>query len=233
MGDHIPQKLHPINRSDLLADTIVEQVARLIISNRLKPGDQLREGFLAEQLGVSRVPVREGLGKLERMGLIEKEPYRPAIVSSLSHDDIQQLYDVRMMIEPVAARRLAEARDPQAMQAIQAILDGMRSAAAKDDHNTFLELDLRLHESLVVLNGNVLLNEMWGLVSVRLRRFLWLKPYRSYGTLAWGVEIHLPICEAVLAGDGDAAERATRNHIVDVYRDWSASRSSEPVQGKR
>lgn len=222
MTTAVLKTMSQVERAELLADAIVQQITDLIVSNQLKQGDQLVESFLAEQFGVSRVPVREGLRKLEQMGLVSKEPYHPAVVSELTLLDIQQLHETRLIIEPNSAYLLAKRQPSQALEKLTQIFQSMQAASEQNKSRAFIDLDAEFHDSLVVMTGNTLLGEMWSLASLRLRRFLFLKNRRAYDDLSAAVEMHRPIHDAILQGDAGLAEQATREHIVTVFQSWQS-----------
>jgi DNA-binding GntR family transcriptional regulator len=100
-----------------------------IVTGTLASGDKLVETRLGEQLGVSRGPIREAFRRLEQMGLVEKIPYRGTFVTTLTDNDINELNTVRMPLEGIAARILAERNDTQAVERLRAILNTMRAVA--------------------------------------------------------------------------------------------------------
>ena len=215
-----------IERTDLLAKSVLQQITDAIVSGRLHPGDKLVEARLARQLGVSRGPVREAIRRLEQMGLVEKIPYRGAFVSRLTQSDIEELHNMRELLEGLAARLLAERRDPKAIARLQAILDDMRQAATSGDPSKIIALDADFHDVLIELSGHKLLREVWMIVSGRLRRFLVLRRHRLYGTLEEAVQLHESIVRAIAAGDAEQAEAKTRRHVYAVLE---ASEAGEAV----
>jgi len=210
----------PLGRSDVLAESIVQQIMNLIITNVLQPDDQLPEVALAAQFGVSRIPVREALRKLENYGLVYKEAYQPAKVSSMTDDDLESLHMVRLLIEPQAAKNLAINGTAGDLGVISDILNEMELAANHNQKWEMIQLDLKLHTSLITLNNNSLLNEMWSLATIRLHRFLLFKRRRIYPDLKDAVEQHRPLIEAILSRRGEDAEALVRTHLMNVYRVW-------------
>lgn len=210
----------PIGRSDVLAEAIVQQIMNLIITNVLQPNDQLSEVALATQFGVSRIPVREALRKLENYGLVYKEPYQPARVSSMTDDDLESLHMVRLLIEPQSAKHLAINGTAEDLAVLSGILSDMEIAAQQNQKREMIQLDLKLHTSLVTLNNNSLLNEMWSLASIRLHRFLLFKRRRIYPDLENAVNQHRPLIEAILTRRGEDAEALVRTHLMNIYSVW-------------
>ena len=91
-----------------VTDWVYEEVRGAIIDLRLQPGTPLREAAIAEQLGVSKTPVREAIGRLEQEGLVETTSFKGAVVSCYSQDDLREIYELRELLEGAAARTAAE-----------------------------------------------------------------------------------------------------------------------------
>jgi DNA-binding GntR family transcriptional regulator len=215
-----------IDRTDFLAESVLQQITDAIVTGRLRPGDKLVEARYARQLGVSRGPVREAIRRLEQMGLVEKTPYRGAFVSQLTQRDIEELHNMRELLEGLAARLLVERRDPQAVARLQAILNEMHQAAISGEQGRVIALDTDFHGALIELSGHKLLREVWAIVSGRLRRFLILKRQRLYRTLEEAVQLHEPIVGAIAAGDADRAEAEARHHVFEaaqLLESWEIS----------
>ena len=210
----------PLGRSDVLAESIVQQIMNLIITNVIQPEDQLPEVALAAQFGVSRIPIREALRKLENYGLVYKEPYQPAKVSSMTDDDLESLHMVRLLIEPQAAKNLAINGTSGDLDVISSILNEMELAVKNNTKWEMIQLDLKFHTSIITLNNNSLLNEMWSLATIRLHRFLLFKRRRIYPDLKDAVEQHRSLIEAILSRRGEDAEALARSHLMNVYRVW-------------
>src|SRR5689334_6479515 len=119
----IQKVFEQIARSDPLVEVVRQQITQAIITGVLKPGDKLVEARLGEQLGVSRVPLREAFRRLEQIGLVEKIPNRGTFVSTLNEQDVKELHTVRELHEGLAARLLAERTDPAAVARLEALLD--------------------------------------------------------------------------------------------------------------
>lgn len=222
-----------IERADPLVDSVLQRMTQAIITGRLKPGDKLVETRLGDMLGVSRGPVREAFRRLEQMGLVDKIPYRGAFVSTLTQRDIDELHSLRGPLEGMAARLLAEGRDPQALARLEDLLQGMRRAAGRGDQGAIIALDADFHDALITLSDHKLLGEVWAPVSVRLRRFLLLKRQRLYRTLADAALLHEPIVAAIAQGDAEQAEAEARRHIAAAGQytgDWNGAEGLEPAE---
>lgn len=208
-----------VERADLLVESVLQTIIDAIVTNRLRPGEKLVETKLGDQLGVSRGPVREAFRRLEQMGLVEKIPYRGAFVSALTRQDVEELHNVREPLEGLAARLLAERRDPQVIATLESILTEMSQSEIANDRGRMIALDVDFHNALIESTEHKLLYEIWQIVSVRLRRFLYLKRERLYRNPAEAVQIHEPIMRAIAAGEAEQAELEARRHVLQARQD--------------
>ncbi|MCU1538906.1 MAG: GntR family transcriptional regulator [Humibacillus sp.] len=193
-----------------LADAVVEAVRVGVTSGELVPERTYSVYQLAELLDVSRSPVRDALLRLSEAGLVRIERNRGFRVLTPQPHDIAEIIDIRLALEPPAARRAAERADEDQHAAIRSAFDAL--AAATGDEARFWPADQALHDHLMRAAGN----ERAAAIVERLRATTALlgPPTTTTGrTLAEICDEHAPIVEAVLARRGDAAERAMREHL--------------------
>ena len=128
-----------------VVDAVTEQLRRLILSGAVKDGSPLRQDALAEEMGTSRIPVREALSRLESEGLVASFPHRGYVVTGLSRSEIQELFDLRVMLEPelirVAIPKLTEAVFAEARTLVRKFDDAIGS----EDMHSWGELNRRFH----------------------------------------------------------------------------------------
>ena len=200
----------------VVIESMVEQTCEIlrerIRSGALPPGTRLRQERLAEDLGVSRTPLREALRLLAADGLVELEPNRSAVVSSLNHADRVAFWEARLALEPGAARLAAERRDPGSLDAIDEALRRQRAARTFEEG---FAANRAFHLALVAAAGNPHLD--------RFAEALWVRSvgaaiYRTQALDAVHItayaDQHAAIQTAIAAGAGDLAERLTREHIL-------------------
>lgn len=187
------------------------EIRNKIISGDLPPGTRLRERDLAEELGVSRIPVREALTHLEADGFITSQSHRGATVTELTLRDVEELFDVRLGVEVyasrLAAQRVASGADPAALR------EGMaraESALAEGDTGQIAEANADLHEAIVTLAGNSLLSAMMQSVFSRNR---WIFRMTSDRDPVVACSEHRELCDAICAGDAGFAVAASYAHI--------------------
>jgi DNA-binding GntR family transcriptional regulator len=135
-------------------DVIANELREAIISGRFKAGQRLIEDALAEEYGVSRVPVREALRRLETEGFVTLTPYRGATVSTESVPDSLELMQVRRGLEVMAARLAAEKRGGEVAAELAAVVERGREAAHSHRVEALPPLIMEFHEMVARASGN-------------------------------------------------------------------------------
>ena len=220
----------PVSRK-CISDEIVNQIREMIDHGRLQPGDRLpAERKLAEQFGVSRTTVREGIKILSESGFLTSRQGAGTFVSrpddgarggSLidavlsGNHDLQDVFEVRKMLEPEIAALAARNGSPDAKTRLEAIL--MEQEQAIDSGESGAGIDQRFHQALAEASGNPVLREMVSALHEgfsRSRAEEVQSPQRQKASLA----AHRAIVEAVRNGHAMQAERAMREHLDEVER---------------
>ena len=188
------------------------EIKRRIMGNVYPPNLRVLEQDLAHQLGVSRTPVREALIRLENEGLVEVQPRRGMRVVPISPDDMRDVYEVLMCLEPQAAERLAERRPSRAELApLIGAVEDMERTLASDDLDSWAEADERFHRLLLELAGNSRLTAMALTVFDQVHRArmvtLRIRPMPQQSNID-----HRALVEAILEGDGRKAAGIHRDH---------------------
>jgi DNA-binding GntR family transcriptional regulator len=201
-----------------VTDWVYEEVRQAIIELRLQPGAPLREATMAEQLGVSKTPVREALARLEQEGLVETTSFKGAVVSGYSPTDLQEIYELRELLEGAAARSAADAASEETLNRLAALVGESRDLRAKDDLEGLASLlgafDLLIYEQVTNVRIRALIENLKAHLA-RIGRLTEEIP----GRVKASVEEHAAIVAAIAARDADAAERAMREHIRSVLAD--------------
>jgi len=195
-----------------LSITVADRLRRLIVTNRLRPGDPLRLAAIADRLGVSVQPVREAVRLLAAEGLVVVEPHRGAYVARLSIEDVEELYVVRVGLEGLMARVATERLADADVEELRGCFATMRQTEAADDRPGFIAADRAFHQRLYEagqrprLLARIL--DLWD-ASTRARPIL----YEAWATLEDAVSDHEPLLRAITLRDPQAAEAATRAHL--------------------
>jgi DNA-binding GntR family transcriptional regulator len=198
-----------------------------IVKAALEPGRQLSEQELAEQLGVSRTPVREALVRLRDDRLVEIMPQLGTFVTPISLAAVNDAQFVREALECAAVRLAAERAGPEDVAALRALLRGQRECRDAGDVDRFDVLDNELHSALCELSGHGI---AWAVARRanghldRVRRLSLPRP--RY--LEEMVAEHELVVEAVARQDPDAAEAALRHHLQMVLSGLDGLRAEHP-----
>lgn len=129
-----------------------------ILNGRYQPGESLNESKVANELQVSRTPVREAIRQLELEGLVAYIPNKGAIVKGLSVEDINDIFDIRIKIEGLAAKRAAANITPEQLKDLQEVVEFEEFYTLRGDAEQILKLDTKFHEIIFRASGSRLLN---------------------------------------------------------------------------
>lgn len=202
---------------------VYEELQERIVRGELAPGAALPEQEVSQMLGASRTPIREALQRLAREGLVELIPGRGAFVSEIRVPDIIELFQLREALEPLSARLASRARNRGIIEPLLAELDAAPEMIDRDPAE-YYELTYRLDNAIVSLTQNARLarslGEIWSQVR-RARLVASANPQRLHET----VEEHRHILQAIIAGDEQGAEAATRTHLRRSLRNILAMTS--------
>jgi DNA-binding GntR family transcriptional regulator len=191
------------------------QIRAQILNAELEPETPVSEYQLAAKLGFSRTPIREALKKLEREGLIRSLPGRGTYVAGLSLQDVLEIYEVRSLLEPFAAKVAAVQLSAEDIRALQEDVEAARRAASAGRLDEAFRLDIHLHKSLVAATRNGRLSQILMELDDQVHRIRALAPHKP-GRLGATIDEHTTIVEALAARDPDKAEQAMRNHLVEA-----------------
>ena len=205
-----------------LREIVADELRDRIFRGDLKPGDRLHETAIAEDMGVSRNPVREAIRALEATGLIEVIPRIGASVTAFDVDDLCELLEVRSTLEAFAAELAAKHRTEADLKEIDRCLDEGRSSSASNDLVTAAGCHRDFHLAVERASGNKHIE----LTTSPLRHrtelaFSVLSDSR--GMLSW--DEHQRIRDAIVAGDAIAARESAFDHMRSVISELSTTRT--------
>ncbi len=191
---------------------IYSEIVRQIAAGQLSPGQRLVEKTLALLFDTSRTPIREVLFKLERDGLVQRTRNEGARVAAFTPDDIEQIYEIRAALECLAVRNAVKNLKLKSLFELERQLEELRTKAGPDTYKRMYEIDLQLHELIIDHSGNPRLNSYLERLSLLINSVRMLT-HKSDDVLRAAFEEHLAIIRALIARDGELAERLIGEHI--------------------
>ncbi|TYB58641.1 GntR family transcriptional regulator [Nonomuraea sp. PA05] len=200
-----------------LRDEVTKELRRRILSGELAQGERLVEDRLAAALGVSRNPVRESIRVLAAEGFIQVVPRLGATVARLSAEEGEELFDVRMAIEGLAARLAARKRSSAAAERLRGLLEQSKEAVEAGRLEAVADLNTAFHLAVGEATGNSYLALM---MKPMLQRAQWIfsQTAAARGPHSWTE--HLSLCEAIVAGDEDEAQARAVAHVAAARRSF-------------
>lgn len=215
---------------ETLQEKVYESIKESIVKNELMPGDVLSIDSLADELGVSPTPVREALARLSAQGLVENARNKKARVAPVTEEDILETYEVRKLLEPYATATAAREidSDPKLRAELEKLKNlalGVQKAAEEgpldsSQHESYLEVDLGLEETIEMALGDCLLNKILNQISnhsLRIRSFTEASSNKEAPDIVLANnEEHLEIFEAMLEPDYEATREAVRTHLENA-----------------
>jgi DNA-binding GntR family transcriptional regulator len=199
----------------VLREQVKEVLLERILRGELEPGERLVETRLARELGTSQAPVREALRDLELLRLVESVPFRGARVRAVDDSQLLPVFPVRAALEELAASEAARKADRD-LGALDHELQLMREAAAAADWRTQIAHDVAFHRTMVQMAGNEPLLQSWLILGVEVSTAF--ATYQTFWDQAELAEFHVPIVEAIRAGDFRRAGAEARTHVRRTER---------------
>ncbi|MFE4956012.1 GntR family transcriptional regulator [Streptomyces sp. NPDC056653] len=195
-------------------ESVFQSLMALLMDHGLEPGTKLSIDGLARELGVSQTPVREALARCESEGLVVRRPNTGYLVAPLlDRTGLDDLYDIRLLLEPVAAERAARYATAAELAGIHSTLERMSPPLRGDTYEAyrgFAELDAAFHHAIAEASRSPLMADT-------LRRFrAHTHGYRLYfrhSIAGQAVVEHQAVLDAILAKDPEAAAHAMRAHL--------------------
>jgi DNA-binding GntR family transcriptional regulator len=192
-----------------LRQRLKDVLLRRILGGAYKSGERLVELRIAQEFGTSQAPVREALRDLEATGLVISKPRRGTYVAEVLSEGLREIYAVRGALEEQATR-LATIKQSCDLATLELELQGMRVAAAANDHAGVVEHSVKFHRAIVEAAGNRLLTNLWLSLNIETRTTITL--------LVEGIDLmetadsHRQIIDAIASGDSERASRVAREH---------------------
>jgi DNA-binding GntR family transcriptional regulator len=203
-----------------LRDQARQAIRTSVITGELESGPLYTIGDFAARLGVSATPVREALGDLANDGLVQIIRNRGFVVPAVSEHDLDEIFELRLMLEVPAVGRSAGRLDASALAASRLYVEQGKAAAVEGDLVAFLEADGAFHRQLLLPLGNARLVE----IIARLRdqtRLYGLPQLAHQGHLTASANEHETLLDAVEAGDAERAREQMTRHLKHTRGSWA------------
>ena len=196
-----------------LGEHVFESLKHSIIRGKISPGEWLVESHIAETLGISRTPVREAIHKLEREGLIERQPRGGFTVLGLDRDDIEETFGIRSVLEGYAARLAAVKHEAQELKDLENKIDEFQKALDRKKMNLLPAINTEFHDLLYRLSKSPKLINMINALRDQIYRYreMILKE-RKFATTS-NLD-HKKMLKYIRNRDAEGAERLVRDHIL-------------------
>lgn len=205
-----------------LNTVLVDAIRDAIVSGRYQPGERLIEERLAEDFGVSRIPIREALRTLSAAGLVSIEPRKGATVTALSHQTAIEMIEVRATLEALNARLAARHIRTDLVARLQAVLERGNEAAARGAHDALARLNAEYHELLAEAGMNRILGDM--MRQLRERTAGYFTSGADGAARTW--QEHAAILGAVIGGDEERAAALASEHVLGAARTAAGARTA-------
>ncbi|MFE3453597.1 GntR family transcriptional regulator [Nonomuraea sp. NPDC059194] len=203
-----------------LREQVAHALRAALVTGEMRPGVVYSAPVLAAQFGVSATPVREAMLDLAKEGLVEAVRNKGFRVTELSDRDLDELTEIRQLIEVPTIARLADASRAEEFERLRPVAQRIVDAAERADLLAYIDADLRFHVELLSLSGNAHLVEVVRDLRNRARLY-GLSQLSARGTLPDSAREHLLLLDALKAGDREAAERIMGEHIHHVRDIWA------------
>lgn len=195
-----------------LRDVIFETLRKAIVSGDIKPGERLMEVSLADQMGVSRTPVREAIRRLEAEGLVTMIPRKGTHVSELSVKDIMDVLEVRTVLDKLATDLAAKRMQPAQLKALESVHKQYISCVEKENMEGAVKKDVEFHDIIYSASGNPRLVAVAGSLREHIYRFRVI--YMSGSLIAENVlNEHEEILTALKDAQNNIASNLAEKHI--------------------
>jgi len=198
-----------------LADQAYETIKDRLVMLDIRPGEPLNDGLLAAELGMGRTPVREAIKRLETDHLLVSYPRRGTFATSVDITELAAIWDIRSVLEPVAARRAAENATPAVRQEMKDVIERLLAVdESADAQSELMRLDMSVHRLIYRAAGNPHLEDVlirYDNLSTR----IWCLVIERLPGLSGHIVEHAALLQAIVDGDADRAAELALAHVTD------------------
>lgn len=201
-----------------LVDQVYEHLRTAIFRGELEDGERIVEMDIAKQMGISQGPAREALQRLDNDGLVERRARSATYVSTISIEEMFDLFEIRNTIETLAIRHTAQLIKPNQVDELQLLVDLMSSAAKADNLITLTTNDIQFHKRICEWSGDRTLLRSWMPLFSQIQRFKIRYHRHFFPDLQEIANIHQPIVDALRKHDVELSTRLLGEHI-SLYKE--------------
>lgn len=200
----------------LLSDEVFESILEAIESGLLKSGDRVFEQKIAEQMGISRAPVREAIKKLSVQGIVTVVPRKGAHIAPITVEDVQELYLVRSYLEGLSARLAVSNLEETDLVLLRHYSDEMGKAIQLNEVTAFIKNDQQFHSLVIERAENRPLTDLLSGIKAQTRLYMAMSKWSLFDQSGLSKEsnVHDGILQAFHSKDADLAEVRMRVHII-------------------
>ncbi len=200
----------------VLADRVYKTLRAAILSGEFEPGERLVESQIADQIGVSRAPVRTAISRLDSEGLVDLFPRRGSYVTALIKQDIWEVYTLRASLERLAFKLVPERTKREEILALHQIIEEMEECVTREDQAGLSDLEWGLHEEIVRLAKHERLLSVWMSLSGQIQLLSRRVIEEEYSDLSPIPQRHKFLLDRLLNGSEEERSGAIEEHINSV-----------------
>ncbi len=201
-----------------LSEEVLDRMREAIVRGRFGPGDRLSESAVASAFGVSRGPVREALSQLQQEGLVRLERHRGAKVNRISREDVEELYELRVDLERLAAKRAARLATDDELSEMGSVADAYGRAVDGGPVQEAVDLDIRFHDLIYRAARHTRLYSCWSnLLRSQIHAFILSSSLEDPSYMIPCVPEHRAIRDALGARDRERAIRLVEDHLSSAH----------------
>ncbi|GHG88376.1 GntR family transcriptional regulator [Streptomyces lanatus] len=215
MSEHAPQATtgpRPVS-NQTRRDAVVNELRRAILAGELESGQRLREVQIAQQMGVSRPTLREAVYQLIHEGLLEQQPYRGVVVTAIDEKFIKDVAAVRVALEQLAARALADDPDGSRTAKLRQSWEQYKAAHASQDADRLHQAHINLHWTIWTASENSMLERMWPTVEAQINIAITVDE-RTRSDPDRALRVHERLIDAILDGDPRLIDAEVERHTM-------------------
>ena len=205
-------KLGELTSIQFLTDQVYDILKEAILSLSLEPGERLIESKLAKELGTSTTPIRGALARLKHDNLVEIVPFKGAHVSKLDKRDVEEIFEIRILLEIAMIREYAGSLSAKDIKEGEALLEAMRQAYKSGDMRSYLKPSRDFHYLFISKHRNQRMIGILRAFEANLERVR-VTAIRDLTNVPQLIEDYEDILDTLRAGDADKAEKALKIHL--------------------